>query len=100
MPWRCDALHAVIEEARQQHVAQADLQLRRLEVRIPGTDRAVILAQHAHHLDRQVLDLARRRGDVGRGTAPGGRDLHVAEIGLLPRAGPAGTGRASATVGS
>jgi len=36
-------LHAVIECAGQHHVPQCDLQLRRVQVRIPGTDRTVVV---------------------------------------------------------
>jgi hypothetical protein len=68
-------------------VAQADLQLGRVEVRMPGPDRAVLVVEHAHHLDREVPDVAHSRVDVGAADRAGGRGLEVAEIRLF-----AGTG--------
>src|SRR5215472_13669224 len=40
-----DLLHAIVEEPRQQHVAQPHLQLRRLEMRIPRADRAMLVVE-------------------------------------------------------
>ncbi len=51
-------LHAVVEDAREQHMAQRHLQLFGLEVRIPGTDGAPLVIEHAHHLPAEVLNLA------------------------------------------
>ena len=45
------ALHAVVEDARQQHVAQADLQVFGVEARIPGPDGFVLVVEHAHQAD-------------------------------------------------
>ena len=95
-----DALHSVIEQTRQQHVPQAHLQFLGLEVRIPGTYGTVIIAQHPHHLHRQVLDVAHTRLHVGTVDRSGRGDLNIAEVRLLARAGPEARERASATVGS
>ena len=49
------ALHAVVEDAREQHVAQADLQVFGLEARIPLADGFVLVVEHAHQADRRTL---------------------------------------------
>ena len=72
---------------RQQHVAQAELQVRRREMRIPRPDGAMIVAEHAHHLVREGFGLRQRRGRVGPRHRAGRRELHVAEVRLLARAG-------------
>ena len=55
------ALHAVVEDAREQHVAQADLQVFGLEARIPLADGFVFVVEHAHQPDGQLLP-CRARG--------------------------------------
>src|SRR5205823_7237483 len=52
---------------------------------IPGADRAVLVVEHPHHLERQVLDVARRGRYVRSIHGSRGRDLQVAEIRLLAR---------------
>ena len=47
------ALHAIIVQARQQHVPQSDLQFRRIEMRMPGAHRIAGIVEHAHQLHRQ-----------------------------------------------
>ena len=76
-PLALDLLHPVVEQPHEQHVPQTHLQLLGLQVRVPRADRAVILVQDAHHLHRQVLDVARRGLDV--------RTLHGARPGISAR---------------
>ena len=49
------ALHAVVEDAREQHVAQADLQVFGLEARIPLAHGFVLVVEHAHQARRTLL---------------------------------------------
>ena len=81
-----DPLHAIVEQAGQQHVAQADLQLRRLEVRVPGTHGHLVITQDAYQFFRELFDVPGRGGDIGPVHRTGGRQAEVAEIRLLPRA--------------
>ena len=46
------ALHAFVEDARQQHVAQTHLQLRRVEMRMPRSDRVPGIVENAHQFGR------------------------------------------------
>jgi hypothetical protein len=78
-----DALHAVVEYARQQHVAQRDLQLGRLQVRMPRPDGAVLVVEHAHEAFREVADLAGGCADVRARDLARGRELQIAEIGRI-----------------
>jgi len=84
-PLPLDLLHAVVEQPGEQHVAQGHLQLGRLQVRIPGSDRPVLIIQDAHHLQSKVLDVAHRGGDVRAVHRACRGYLHVAEIRFLPR---------------
>ncbi len=59
-----DVLHALIEQAREQHMPQADLQFLWLQVWIPRADGHVILIQHPDHPGGQELDLRQRRRDI------------------------------------
>ena len=79
------ALHAVVEDAREQHVAQADLQILGLEARIPLAHGLVLVVEHAHQADGHVFHVAGARVDVGLVDGAGGRQLHVAEVGLVAR---------------
>ena len=54
-------LHTVVEDPGKHHVAQADLQVLRLEVRVPRPNRLRIVPQHPHHLCREALDVAHGR---------------------------------------
>src|SRR6185312_9398799 len=86
-PLTLHALHAVIEETREQHVAQPHLQLFRLEVRIPGTHGASLVIEHAHQLAAEILDRPGRCLDIRPGHRPRGGEGQIAEIRLLTRAG-------------
>ena len=86
-----DLLHAVIEQARQQHVPQPNLQLLGLQVRIPGAYRALIVPEHAYHLHRELLDVARGCGHIRTLHRAGRGDANVTEVRLLP--GPGQWGR-------
>ncbi len=81
------ALHAIVEQARQQHVPQADLQVRGIEMRIPWPHRIAVVVEHPHQIDWQRTDVARTRVDVGPLHRAGGRELHIAEIGRFARSG-------------
>ena len=81
------ALHAIVEHPREQHVLEADLQVRRIQVRMPGPDRAVLVVEHAHELGREVADVANARVDVRARHGAGRRRLEIAEIGFLARPG-------------
>ena len=85
------ALHAVIEDAREQHVAQADLQVFGLEARVPLAHGFVLVVEHAHQADRHLFHVACARIDVGLVDGAGGRQLHIAEVGLVAR--PSGWSR-------
>ena len=43
-------LHALVKQARQQHVPQADLQFSGFQMRVPRSHRAVLIVEHAHQL--------------------------------------------------
>jgi len=43
------------------NVAQADLQFRRIEMRMPRPHRLAGIVQHTHQIDRQRADIARAR---------------------------------------
>ena len=83
------ALHAIVVQAREHHVAQAHLQILRIEMRMPGAHRFAVVVEHAHELHRERFDVARARADLGARHRPGGRQMDVAEIGFLARAVPA-----------
>ena len=80
------ALHPVVEDAGEQHVPQADLQLGRVEVRMPRTHRAMPVVEHAHELDGEMSDVADACIDVGPGDGTGRRGLEVTEVRLFARA--------------
>ena len=80
------ALHALVEDAREQHVPQTDLQVVHFEVRVPRADRHVAVVEHAHQVDREIADVAHARVDVGPRHRTRGRGLEIAEVRLL--AGP------------
>jgi len=67
-------------------VTQADLQVRRVEVGVPGTDRTMLVVEHPYEIDREVADVPDPCVDVRTSDGTGRRDLEVAEIRLL--AGP------------
>jgi len=82
------ALHSIVVQARQQHVAQADLQFRGIEVRMPRPHRIAGIVEYAHQIERQSTDVARTCIHVRSSHCAGGRELHIAEIGASPgRAG-------------
>src|SRR5688572_1026052 len=80
-------MHAVVVDARQHHVAQAELELRRREVRIPRPDGAVIVAEHADQPFREIFGLRERRVRVRALHGTRGRQLQIAEVRLLAGAG-------------
>jgi hypothetical protein len=69
------------------HVAEAHLQLGRVEVRVPGAHGAVLVVENPHQLDREVPDVTHARVDVRAADLAGRRGLEVAEIRLLAGAG-------------
>ena len=83
LPGALDALHAVVEDPRQQHVAQRDLQVRGFEVRMPRPDRAMLLVEHAHEALGEIADLARGAAGVRARDLARGRKLEIAEIGRV-----------------
>jgi hypothetical protein len=72
---------------RQQHVPQADLQLRRVEVRVPGADRAVLRVEDPHEAVRQVADLPGADADVRALDRARRGQLEIAEIRRVARTG-------------
>ena len=80
-------LHAVIVEAREQHVPKAHLQFLRVEVRMPRTDGFVVVVQNPHQLDRQRAQVANFGTDLRPGYRSGGGQMDVAEIGFFARPG-------------
>ena len=81
------ALHAIVEHSRKQHVLEADLQIRRVEMRVPGTDGAVLVVEHANELGGEVADVADAGVDVRPWYRPGRRRFEVAEVRFLARPG-------------
>ncbi len=71
LPLALHALHAVVEDPREQHVPQTDLQVFRLQMRVPGAGRTMPLIKHPHHLDREPLHLVHGRGDLRSGHGAG-----------------------------
>ena len=74
------------EPVEQKHVAQAHLQFRGIEMRVPRTDRTVLVVEHPHHLHGEVADVAHPRVDVRTAHRARRRGLEIAEVRLL--AGP------------
>ena len=79
------SLHAVIEDAREQHVAQADLQVFGFEARVPLAHGFVLVIEHAHQADRHLFHIACARIDIGFVDGARGRQLHIAEVGFVAR---------------
>ena len=79
------ALHAVVEDAREQHVAQAHLQVLGLEARIPLAHGLVFVVEHAHQSHGHFFHVAGAGIDVGLVDGAGGRQLDVAEVRLVAR---------------
>src|SRR5204863_9994185 len=77
------AVHAVVEDARHDHVAQAALHGLDVEVRIPRTVRLVVFAQNADQRVGDVGGVLGRDVDVGAADLAGLRHLDVAEVGLV-----------------
>ena len=50
---------------------EADLQIRRIEMRVPGTDGAVLVVEHANELGGEVADVADAGVDVRPWYRPG-----------------------------
>ena len=67
-----------------EHVAQRHLQFLRVEVRVPGTDRAMPLVEHADEPFRKMPGLGGRGSRVGARELAGRRQLEVAEIRGVP----------------
>jgi hypothetical protein len=80
-------LHAVVEDAREQHVAQADLQVLGIEAWIPLADGFVFVVEHADESLRALLHVTGTRIDVRLVDRAGGREIDVAEVRLVTRAG-------------
>jgi len=59
------ALHAIVEQAREDHVAQADLQILGIETRMPGTHRLAVVVEHTHEFHGEGFHVARARVDFG-----------------------------------
>ena len=74
------ALHALIEEPGQQHMAQSELQIRDRKTRIPGPDRIMRIVEHPHEFLRHPGYVARARAHVRPRHGSSRRDLQIAEI--------------------
>ena len=61
------ALHAVVEDARVQHVAQPDLQVFVFEARIPRTHGLVFVVEHAHQAGGAIFHVTRAGADLRPG---------------------------------
>ena len=79
-------LHAVIEEARQQHIAQPLLQFVGVEVRIPRAHRALLVIEDADQAGGERAQI--RQAGVGFGSrlSAGWHQLYIGKIGRLARA--------------
>ena len=66
------ALHAIVVQAGEQHVPQPHLQVRRIEMRMPGTHAAPASSStRTRSIDKDPMSRARALTS-GRGTAPAG----------------------------
>ena len=80
-------MHAVVVHARQHHVAQAELEVRRREMRVPRPNGAMIVAEHPHQPVRKIFGFRERRARVWPLHRTRGRQLQIAEVRLLAGAG-------------
>ncbi len=75
-----DCPHPIVEGTGQHHPAQRDLQLLRIEVRVPRSLCRVVVVEHAHQLVAQEFDVARARTNRRLVDAACRRQCQVAEI--------------------
>ncbi len=83
LPLPLRPVHAVVEDAHRDHVAQHLAQRLGIELRVPRADRAIVLAEHAHERGRQRVRLGRGRGDVGPRRGARGGNLQLGKVGLV-----------------
>ncbi len=81
------ALHAVVEDAREQHVAQPHLQVLVFEPRIPGTHGFMFVIEYAHQPDGALFHVTRAGGNLRPGDAAGGRELDIGKVRFVARPG-------------
>ncbi len=81
------ALHSIIEQPRQQHVAQPDLQFRGIQMRVPRPHGFAAIVEDAHQIERQRADVARSGVDVGSCHGARRGELHITEVGSFARPG-------------
>ena len=91
------AVHAVVEDAHRDHVAQHLAQRVGVELRVPRADRLMVLAEHADEVGRQRMGLGRRGAATsGRGALPAAGIFSDEKSGVSPgRNGGSGTCSAS-----
>jgi hypothetical protein len=70
----------------EEHPAQRDLQLRRIQVGVPWANRMVLLIEDSNQPAAEVFDVARSRTDRRLVDTAGVRQIEVTEVGLV--AGP------------
>jgi hypothetical protein len=83
LPLALRAVHAVVEDAHRDHIAQHLAQGLGIELRVPRTDGAVIIAKHADELPRQRVRFGRGSRRIGAGCAPCGGNAQVREVGRV-----------------
>ncbi len=79
------AVHAVVEDADQHHVAEDPAQGVGIELRVPGADRLPLLVEHPDQRIDQLVGVGGRGIGVGAADAARGGDLDMAEIDRVPR---------------
>ena len=68
------AVHAVVEDADRDHVAQHLAQRVGVELGVPRADRLMVIAEHADEVGGQRVGLGRRDAGVGARRLAGGRE--------------------------
>ena len=79
-PLALHSLHAFVVGARHHHVTQADMQIGRVQMRIPGADRAMLVVEHAYQSGRQWQDVGQRRIRIRSRHGAGRGQCNVTEI--------------------
>ena len=96
LPLALRAVHAVVEDAHGDHVAQHLAQRVGVELGVPRADRLMVVAEHADELRSSAVGLGRRSADVGPRRVPAAGIFSEEKSGVSPgRKGGSGTCSAS-----
>ena len=80
-------LHAIIEDPRQQHLAQTGAQRVRRQLRVPRPDRGAVVVEDADEIFSERHGLADRDADRRTRHRAGRRDPYITKIRVLARPG-------------